>query len=140
MHVRIAIYAQSSNLDSIRNSISLAEPRTPASKEDRRERAQRVVGNLGVKLHRFLPSGTEIWTVVGRECDFLVDIPPKSREYCSCDDFYFRVLSGKVPECYHLTAVKEARDRNMYSVVEFSDEEMPGFLKALISDIFNNTS
>jgi predicted nucleic acid-binding Zn finger protein len=122
----------------------LSEPPTErprAPKENREDRAQRVVENLGVKLHRFLPSGTELWTVVGRETDFFVDLPPGgARDYCSCDDFYFRVLSGKVPECYHLTAVKEAKKRNMFSIVEFSDDELTGFLKALISDIFANTS
>lgn len=96
---------------------------------------------MGVKLHRFLPSGTCIWTVVGSESDFLVDPAMAGRKaYCSCDDFYFRVSSGKVAECYHLIALKRAMQEGMYSVTEFSDEEMRGFLEALVSDMFANVA
>ncbi|MDG7001916.1 MAG: hypothetical protein JRN15_22690 [Nitrososphaerota archaeon] len=108
----------------------------------RQSKIQRVVDGLGVKLHRFSPSGTEIWTVVGSECDFLVDFIPKMNRnvYCACYDFHFRVTSGKVTECYHLAAARTALREGMYSVIEFNDEEMVGFLEALLGDIFANIS
>lgn len=113
-----------------------------ASEVSRRDKAQKVVEDQRVKLHRFLPSGLTIWTVVGGECDLLIDCEPSGqrKSYCSCDDFHFRVLSGKVPECYHLVGAKLAIQQGMYSVVEFSDEELPGFLTALLKDMFSHIS
>lgn len=110
----------------------------PISDAGRKGRASKAVEGQRVKLHRFLPSGRTIWTVVGTESDSFIDFDPGDlgKPYCSCGDFYFRVLSGKVPECYHLVAAREAVKEGMYSVVEFSDEELLGFLNALISDIF----
>ncbi len=113
-----------------------------SSGSNRLSKARAVVDNQGVKLHRFHPSGKSIWTVVGRECDFLVDVDPKdaSKVYCACGDFYYRVLSEKVPECYHLIALKIALKEELYAVVNFSDEEYPRFLRALLSDNFRAIS
>jgi predicted nucleic acid-binding Zn finger protein len=99
------------------------------------DKARKVVENLAVKLHKFQPSGIAVWTVVGSDRDFLVHFQTQ-KPYCSCNDFHFRVLSGHVPECYHLLAAKTAAANEMYSVVEFSDDEFSGFMKALVSDIF----
>ncbi len=97
-----------------------------------------MVERLAVKLHKFQPSGIAIWTVVGSERDFLVDFGRQnSKPYCSCNDFHFRVLSGRVPECYHLLAARTAAENEMYSAIEFSDEEFVGFVRALISDNFS---
>jgi predicted nucleic acid-binding Zn finger protein len=110
--------------------------------ETREDRAQKVVNNFGVKLHRFEPSRREIWTVVGTEGDALVDYDRsgKRRQYCSCDDFHFRVLGGRVSECYHLMAARNAREQNHYSMVIFSDEEYSSFLRSLLTDIFSRIS
>jgi len=109
-----------------------------SSDSPRLSKAQAVVDSQGVKLHRFLPSGRTIWTVVGRECDFLVDIDPEdeTKLYCACSDFYYRVLSTKVSECYHLLAYKIALKQELYVTVNFSDEEYPQFLRALVADDF----
>jgi predicted nucleic acid-binding Zn finger protein len=111
-----------------------------SSNSARLKKARDVVESQGVKLHRFHPSGRTIWTVVGRESDFLVEYDPgkENRQYCACSDFYYRVLSSKIPECYHLLACKIAQKEEMYVVVNFSDEELPSFLKALVSDIFKS--
>ncbi len=108
----------------------------------REKRAQRVVDNLGVKLQLFEPSKREIWTVVGADGDFFVDFDPLGRrlEYCSCEDFHFRVLGGSVSECYHLIALKHARETNLFSKIIFSDDEYEGFLRALLLDIFARIS
>ncbi len=118
------------------------EERSSTSDTGRIGRASKAVEGQRVKLHRFLPSGRTIWTVVGTESDSLVDFDPEGdrKPYCSCGDFYFRVLSGKIPECYHLVAAKKAIKEGMYSIVEFRDDELLGFIRALVSDIFAHSS
>jgi len=54
-----------------------------------------------VKKYVFKPSGRTVWIVVGKERDYLV--MPEA-EFCSCDDFYFRVIDKKIHLCYHLIA------------------------------------
>jgi predicted nucleic acid-binding Zn finger protein len=105
-------------------------------------KARGVVESQAVKLHRFLPSGRTIWTVVGKDCDFIVDIDLENpdRLYCSCSDFYFRVLSQKIPECYHLLALEMALKEELFSVIDFNDGEFPEFLRALVKDIFGISS
>jgi predicted nucleic acid-binding Zn finger protein len=73
---------------------------------------------------------------VGREGDFLVDFDLRddSKIYCACSDFYYRVLSTKVSECYHLLACRLALKEEAHVVINFSDEEFAPFLKALLSD------
>jgi len=121
--------------DTTPESQTKVNPETLASSK-RLTKARAVVDHQGVKLHRFHPSGRSIWTVVGRECDFLVDVDAAdpSKVYCACGDFYYRVLSSKVAECYHLLALKIALKEELYAVVNFSDEEYPQFLRALVSD------
>ena len=107
--------------------------------ESRQGRAHKVVEQLGVKLHKFTPSGREIWTVVGGNGDSLVDEPKEGQHsFCSCDDFHFRVARGEVSECYHMIALRTAKDSRHYSTITFSDEEYAGFLRGLIIDIFSN--
>jgi len=112
------------------------------SELQRKKKADLVVKNLGVKLQTFKPSGREIWTVLGSDGDSLVDYDPleKRPPYCSCEDYHFRVLGGKIPECYHLIATKQARSKKLYSEVTFSDDEFEGFLTALLTDLFSRIS
>jgi predicted nucleic acid-binding Zn finger protein len=49
--------------------------------------------------------------------------------YCSCDDFYFSVIDGKVPLCHHLIARKLAEVLGRFEVVELSDEFYSSHLK-----------
>jgi len=126
-----------SNEESKSEFAAIEEGRAESS---RIKKARDVVESQSVKLHRFHPSGRTLWTVVGRDCDFLVDFETGDKTYCSCSDFYFRVLSGRIPECYHLLAAKVALKEEMYSVIDFSDEEFAPFLKALVIDIFQNVS
>jgi predicted nucleic acid-binding Zn finger protein len=113
--------------------------RNPPGVSTREERAQQVLDSSGVKLHKFLPSGRELLTVLGRDGDLLVDISDKRSPYCSCGDFYFRVQAGQIRECYHLIAAKKAKQSNSYFKIDFSDEEYQSFLKALVTDIFSRT-
>ncbi len=137
----------SKDMNPTKGSTEERKPDTNASDTGRMEsirvrKARDVVESQSVKLHRFLPSGRTIWTVVGRDCDFLVDLDLESQDksYCSCSDFYFRVLSERIPECYHLLAVKIAMKEEMYSVIDFSDEEFARFLRALVKDNFQNVT
>ena len=72
-----------------------------------------------VKKYVFKPSGRTVWIVVGKERDYL--IMPES-EFCSCDDFYFRVLDREIHLCYHLLAQKLANNLGWYETIEEHDE------------------
>ncbi|MCS7124254.1 MAG: hypothetical protein NZ932_02410 [Candidatus Bathyarchaeota archaeon] len=72
-----------------------------------------------VKKYTFKPSGRVVWVVVGKERDYL--IMPEA-EFCTCDDFYFRVLDRKVHLCYHLIAQKIANSLNWYEHIDGDDE------------------
>jgi len=111
-----------------------------SGESSRTRKARAVVEDEGVKLHKFHPSGKIIWTVAGRECDFLVDFLPEdpAKIYCACGDFYYRVLSTKIPECYHLLACKIAFREQLYIVLDHDDEELPDFLKKLVADNFRS--
>jgi predicted nucleic acid-binding Zn finger protein len=72
-----------------------------------------------VKKYIFKPSGRIVWIVVGRERDYL--IMPEV-DFCTCDDFYFRVLDRQVHMCYHLIAQKLAKNLDWYDAIEEHDE------------------
>src|SRR4030042_4721860 len=72
-----------------------------------------------VKKYVFRPSCRTVWIVIGRERDYL--IMPEA-EFCTCDDFYFRVLDKKVHLCYHLIAQKIACNLGWYETIEENDE------------------
>lgn len=72
-----------------------------------------------VKKYTFIPSGRVVWIVVGKERDYLI-MP--DAEFCTCDDFYFRVLDKKVHLCYHLIAQKIAKILGWYAPMEERDE------------------
>lgn len=104
----------------------------------REERAQKLVDDLRVKRHLFLPSERVVWTVVGRDGDMIVNFDRGAGSaYCACNDFHFRVLGGEIPECYHLMAARSAFDQGKYCVTNFSDEEYESFLRSLLADVFS---
>ena len=72
-----------------------------------------------VKKYVFRPSGRNVWIVVGRERDYL--LMPEA-EFCTCYDFYFRVLDRKVHLCYHLIAQKIARNLDWLEIMDETDE------------------
>ena len=87
----------------------------------------------GVKEARFLPSGREVITVVGSLGDEFID---PARPYCSCSNFFFRVVAGREEVCYHLLSYKIAARAGRVDVVEFSDEEYGPYLAATVRDVF----
>jgi len=72
-----------------------------------------------VKKYVFKPGGRIVWIVVGRERDYLM-MPEV--DFCTCDDFYFRVLDRQVHMCYHLIAQKLAKNLGWYDTIEEHDE------------------
>jgi len=72
-----------------------------------------------VKKYAFKPSGRIVWIVVGRERDYLI---MSEVDFCTCDDFYFRVLDRRVHMCYHLIAQKLAKNLDWHDAIEEHDE------------------
>ncbi len=72
-----------------------------------------------VKKYSFRPSKRVVWIVVGRERDYLI---MAEADFCTCDDFYFRVLDKKIHLCYHLIAQKIARNLGWFDAIEETDE------------------
>jgi len=97
------------------------------------DRAVDAVLAGGVKECRFLPSGRKVITVVGSLGDEFID---PERPYCSCSNFFFRVLGGREEICYHLLSYKIAVKVGKVDVVEFSDEEYGPYLVAAVRDVF----
>ncbi len=91
---------------------------------ERASRAIRAVKTKKVKKYVYMPSGRERWIVVGRSREYMV---LREAEYCSCEDFYFLVISGFVPYCYHILAQKIAEALGMYDMIS-EDDEMYEFL------------
>ena len=87
----------------------------------------------GVKEARFLPSGRKVVTVVGSMGDEFVD---PDKPYCSCSNFFFRVVGGREEICYHLLSYKIAAKAGKVDVIEFSDEEYGAYFAATVRDVF----
>jgi predicted nucleic acid-binding Zn finger protein len=71
-----------------------------------------------VKKYIFSPSGRIVWIVVGREREY--QIMPAAG-FCSCDDFYFRVMDRETNICYHLIAQKLADALTRYDKITEED-------------------
>lgn len=71
-----------------------------------------------VKKYLFSPSKRIVWIVVGREREY--QIMPEAG-FCSCDDFYFRVMDREANTCYHLIAQKIAQAFELYDKIEEED-------------------
>ncbi|MEM4315574.1 MAG: hypothetical protein QXI97_02630 [Nitrososphaerota archaeon] len=90
------------------------------------EEAYQAVGDGKVKRYFFKPSGRVRWVVVGRHRDYLI-LPTAS--YCTCEDFFFRVLSHEKPMCYHLLAQKIATITDRYEAIEEDDTWYPRLMR-----------
>ncbi|MDE1830007.1 MAG: hypothetical protein KGI25_06775 [Thaumarchaeota archaeon] len=86
---------------------------------------------MGVKLHYFEPSGRTIWTVVGKENEHWLD---PDLPFCSCADYYYKAMTAG-GECYHLKAVRTAKEQGKVETVKFSDSEFEIFIRALVKDL-----
>ncbi|MGC8849783.1 MAG: hypothetical protein ACP5K1_00180 [Candidatus Bathyarchaeia archaeon] len=99
---------------------------------DRFERAAKLIEERAVVRYVFKPSGRIVWMVKGRKHPYQV-IP--ATPYCSCDDFYFRVLGGKRGVCYHLIAQRLASALGEFVDVELPDRKYREIINKLRPDI-----
>ena len=90
-----------------------------------------VISSNGVKLHLFMPSNRQIWTVVGKENEHWLDL---DLGYCSCEDYYYNAMEND-RECYHLKSVKVAKEQNKVELIKFEDSEFESFIAALVQDL-----
>jgi predicted nucleic acid-binding Zn finger protein len=60
-----------------------------------------------------------VWIAVGQTGEYM--IYPHAI-YCSCNDFYFRVLDGETGLCYHLMAQKIAETLDHFDTILEEDE------------------
>ena len=81
-------------------------------------KALEAVKEERVKRYVFSPSNRTVWVVVGREREY--QIMPEAG-FCSCDDFYFRVMDREANICYHLIAQKIADATKEYDPIEEED-------------------
>jgi predicted nucleic acid-binding Zn finger protein len=86
---------------------------------ERFERGWRLVEEGRIKRYIFQPSGRTIWIAVGKQKEYL--ILPRAG-YCSCGDFYFRVVDGEAALCYHLIGQRLAEALGAYEEVYEGDE------------------
>ena len=81
-------------------------------------KAWEAINEERVKKYVFSPSGRIVWIVVGRETEY--QVMPEAC-FCSCDDFYFRVMDKEANICYHLIAQKIADTLGLYDKIEEED-------------------
>lgn len=86
---------------------------------DRFDKAWRLVTENRIKKYVFKPSNRTLWIAIGQNAEYLIY---SNAGYCSCSDFYFRVLDHEKAYCYHLLAQKIAEALNHYDLVEEEDE------------------
>lgn len=94
---------------------------------DRFTVAYRALEERRVKKHIFHPSGRVVWIVAGRERDY--QILPLAN-FCSCLDFYFRVIGREKSFCYHLIAQKLAEALDGYLVIDEPDANLTPLMES----------
>ena len=105
------------------------------SKESQFKKAVAAAFGGSVKKHSFLPSGRHVYTVVGSNADEFID---PERSFCSCESYYYGVLSTKAKYCYHILAYKIADEAGLVREVRLDDGEYDTFLRLLASDVLNS--
>ncbi len=95
---------------------------------DRFATACNAVKEWKVKRYTFQPSGRVVWIVSGKERNY--QILPLAN-FCSCLDFYFRVIGRETSFCYHLIAQKLAEALRQYVVVEEVDTSFTTLMERL---------
>jgi predicted nucleic acid-binding Zn finger protein len=79
-----------------------------------------------IKKYIFKPSRRILWVVEGRKKEY--QIFPETN-FCSCDDYYFRVMKFEKDLCYHLIAQKIAEALSKYQKMEMSDSDYASITK-----------
>ncbi len=85
-----------------------------------------------VRKYQFSPSGRTVWVVTGRGRDY--QVLPDSL-FCTCDDYYFRVMEHKKQLCYHIIAQQLSEAMGRYNVIGLTDSRYPEITSKLTSII-----
>ncbi len=91
--------------------------------EKRSNQALALVEGNKIRKFGFEPSGRTIWVVRGRKSEY--QVVPESM-FCTCDDYYFRVMGKKRQLCYHLIAQGLAEATGKYTQNEMADSDYSG--------------
>ncbi len=75
-----------------------------------------------VRKYQFSPSGRTVWVVAGRGRDY--QILPDSL-FCTCDDYYFRVMEHKKQLCYHIIAQQLSEAMSKHKAIDMTDSRYP---------------
>ena len=81
-------------------------------------KAWEAIESKRVKKYVFKPSNRIVWIVVGKGGDYLI-MP--AADFCTCNDFYFRVMNRQIHLCYHLIGQKLAEILGKYDLYEEDD-------------------
>ncbi len=84
----------------------------------RYSQASTIVDEQKVTKYAFKPSGRTIWAVTGKHGE--QQVLPESL-YCTCSDYYYRVMGGKKQVCYHIIAQQLAEALGKYQSTDLSD-------------------
>lgn len=95
------------------------------------ERIFKILSEKRIKLHVFEPSMREIWTIVGKNAEHWIS---PNDDFCSCKGFYFGQMENN-ETCYHLNAIKLAKNTGDFETIKFSDDEFFTFVNGLISEL-----
>ena len=84
---------------------------------------------LNRKVRKYVLNPTkQVWVVIGK--GHVYQILP-SVNFCSCNDFYFRVIGQEIFLCYHLLAQKLAEALDKFIVVEMCEKEFESLMVKL---------
>lgn len=86
--------------------------------QKRFNQAMELVDEEKVSKYVFSPSGRTIWVVAGKHGEY--QVLPESM-FCSCDDYFYRVMSGKKQVCYHIIAQQIAEALGKYRTTDLAD-------------------
>ncbi len=92
------------------------------------EKAYQTVLDRKVKKYIFKPSEKQVWIVIGK--GNIYQILP-SVNFCSCNDFYFRVIGQEIFLCKHLIAQKLADALEKYVVIVKNEKEFESLMMKL---------
>ena len=80
--------------------------------------AWRLVTENRVKKYVFKPSNRTLWVAIGQNAEYLIY---SNAGYCSCSDFYFRVLDDEKAYCYHVLAQRLAETLEFFDLIMEDD-------------------
>ncbi len=92
------------------------------------EKAYQTILDRKVKKYIFKPSEKQVWIVIGK--GNIYQILP-SVNFCSCNDFYFRVIGQEIFLCKHLIAQKLADALEKYVVIVKNEKEFESLMMKL---------